>query len=99
MHILVLNVGSSSLKYQLIDTDGDAIAESRDRRLARGQVERIGGEAIITLTAGDEPPVKTTAALRDHAAAVEHVIRWIVSDASGVPLSSLGEVEAVGHRV
>jgi acetate kinase len=99
MHILVLNVGSSSLKFQLIDTDEAAIAESRDRRLARGQVERIGGESIVTFTVGDKPPVKTTARLRDHAAAVEHVIGWIVSDSSGVPISSVGEIEAVGHRV
>ena len=47
MHILVLNVGSSSLKFQLIDTDGAAIAASSDRRLARGQMDRIGGEAIV----------------------------------------------------
>ena len=99
MHILVLNVGSSTLKFQLIDTDGDAIAASRDRRLARGQIERIGGEAIVTLAALDKPPKKTTAALRDHAAAVEHVIAWVTSDSSGVPVSSVGEIEAVGHRV
>jgi acetate kinase len=99
MHILVLNVGSSSLKFQLIDTDGAAIAESRDRRLARGQVERIGGESIVTLAVADRPAVKTTARLRDHAAAVEHVIGWIVDGASGVPISSVGEIEAVGHRV
>jgi acetate kinase len=99
MHILVLNVGSSSLKFQLIDTDASAIAESRDRRLARGQVERIGGESIVTFAVEDKPPVKTTARLRDHAAAVEHVIAWIVGDSSGVPISSVGEIEAVGHRV
>src|SRR3954471_20665225 len=99
MHILVLNVGSSSLKFQLIDTDEAAIAESRDRRLARGQVERIGGESIVSFTVGDKPPVKTIARLRDHAAAVEHVIGWIVGDSSGVPISSVGEIEAVGHRV
>jgi acetate kinase len=99
MHILVLNVGSSTLKFQLIDTDGAAIAESRDRRLARGQVERIGGESIVTLGVENKPAVKTTARLRDHAAAVEHVIGWIVGDSSGVPLSSVAEIEAVGHRV
>jgi acetate kinase len=99
MHILVLNVGSSSLKFQLIDTDESSIAESRDRRLARGQVERIGGESIVSLSVGDKPAVKTTARLRDHAAAVEHVIGWIVSESSGVPISSVGEIEAVGHRV
>ena len=55
MRILVLNAGSSSLKFQLIDTDAEAIAESRDRRLARGVVERIGGPAIVTRAAGDAP--------------------------------------------
>jgi len=45
--------GSSSLKIQLIETDGAAIATASDRRLARGQIERIGGEAIVTLTAGE----------------------------------------------
>ena len=99
MHILVLNVGSSSLKFQLVDTDGTAIAESRDRRLARGQVERIGAEAIVTLAVGDEPMVKTTAHLRDHTAAVEYVIGWIVGDSSGIPIASVGEIQAVGHRV
>ena len=99
MRILVLNAGSSSLKFQLIDTDGAAIAESRDRRLARGQVERIGGQAIVTLAAANAPPTKTTAPIRDHAAAVEHVITWLASPDSGVAIESVAEIEAVGHRV
>src|SRR6185437_7734795 len=99
MHILVLNVGSSSLKFQLIDTDGTAIAESHDRRLARGQIERVGGEAIVTLEAADRAATTTTAQLRDHAAAVEHIIAWLTSADSGVPISRVGEIEAVGHRV
>jgi len=99
VRILVLNAGSSSLKFQLIDTDGAAIAESRDRRLARGQVERIGGQAILTLAAGDAAPTKSTAPIRDHAAAVEHVITWLAGPESGVPIESVAEIEAVGHRV
>jgi acetate kinase len=99
MHILVLNVGSSSIKFQLIDTDGPAIAAAKDRRLARGQIERIGGEAVVTLAANDDHSTKTTAAIRDHAAAVEHIITWLTSQASGVPISSVAEIEAVGHRV
>src|ERR1051325_6429174 len=62
VHILVLNVGSSSLKFQLIDTDDTAISQRTDRRLARGQIERIGGEAILTLAAGDQPHRTTTVA-------------------------------------
>jgi len=49
MNILVLNYGSSTLKFQLIATDLDRIEQNADERLCRGQVERIGGEAIITV--------------------------------------------------
>src|ERR671916_501012 len=48
MNVLVLNSGSSTVKFQLILTDLDRIASDADERLARGQIERIGGEAIIT---------------------------------------------------
>jgi acetate kinase len=99
MNILVLNVGSSTLKFQLIDTDNDAIATNTDRRLARGQIERIGGEAILTLEATGQPTVRTTASLRDHAAAIERVIAWITSAESGVPVQSVAEIQAIGHRV
>src|SRR4051812_41094156 len=99
MNILVLNVGSSSIKFQLIDTDGDAIAAARDRRLARGQIERIGGEAIVTLEANGAVATKSTAQIRDHAAAVEHIIGWLTSESSGVPIDSVAEIKAVGHRV
>ncbi|MEP6621199.1 MAG: acetate kinase [bacterium] len=99
MNILVLNAGSSSIKFQLIDTDGDAITASRDRRLAKGQIERIGGEAIMTCSANGGHATTSTAPLRDHTAAVEHIIAWLVSDESGVPISSVGAIEAVGHRV
>jgi acetate kinase len=100
VHILVLNVGSASLKFQLIDTDETAIASSRDRRLARGQIERIGGEAILTLSAGDDRrATKSTASLRDHAAAVEYIIAWLTSSESGVPIARVADIQAVGHRV
>lgn len=99
MNILVLNVGSSTLKFQLIDTDESKIARAEDRRMARGHIERIGGEAIITLEAAGAVQTKTTATLRDHAAAVERVIAWLTSAESGVPIASVGEIEAVGHRV
>jgi acetate kinase len=99
MHILVLNVGSATLKFQLIATDADAIASGRDRCLARGQIERIGGEAILTLTAGDRPAAKSAAAIRDHRHAVDSVVSWLTSADSGAPIASVGEIEAVGHRV
>ncbi len=99
MKILVLNVGSSSLKFQLIDTDQSAIEGNRDRRLASGQIERIGGEAILTLGAGTAAASRTTAQIRSHADAVERVIKWMADPASGVEISAASDIEAVGHRV
>lgn len=99
MNVLVLNVGSSTVKFQLVDTDQQAIAESRDRRLAKGQIERIGGEAVLTYQAGDAPQSLTTAAIRNHAEAVTHIIGWLTSDESKVPLHAAADIAAVGHRV
>ena len=99
MNILVLNVGSSTLKFQFIDTDEAAIAAATDRHIARGHIERIGGEAILTLSVAGREPVKTTAMLRDNAAAVEHVVQWLTSAESGVQIATIGEIHAVGHRV
>ncbi|HEY0080371.1 MAG TPA: acetate kinase [Pyrinomonadaceae bacterium] len=100
MNILVLNCGSSSVKFQLIATDLDRIAENRDERLARGTIERIGGEAIITTQAEGRAAERTTAPLRDTRAAVDLVIRWACSETSGIrEVQSVADIHAVGHRV
>ena len=49
MNVLVVNCGSSSLKFQVIDTDLEAIEHDTDRRRAWGTIERIGSEALIAL--------------------------------------------------
>src|SRR3954469_15725039 len=99
MNVLVLNVGSSSLKFQVVRTDADRLAGNRDEKLARGIIERIGGEAVMTARGAEGREVRTTAALRDHRAAVEHLVRWIVDDESPTTISSVAEIDAVGHRV
>jgi len=100
MNILVLNCGSSSLKFQLIATDLERIAGNSDKRLAHGQIERIGGAAIITLTAEGKTPQRSAAPVRDIKSAVETIVRWIASDASEVDeIKSLADIHAVGHRV
>jgi len=99
MNVLVLNVGSATLKFQLVRTDLQHIAENTDEKLARGQVERIGGEAVYAYRAGDGAMQRGTAALRDHRAAVDHVLGWLVSPEAGTGLASVAEIEAVGHRV
>ncbi len=100
MNVLVLNCGSSSVKFQLIATDLDRIAGNSDVRLARGAIERIGGEAIITLHAEGRPPQRSTAPLRDTRAVVELIIRWACSENSEIrDVRSVADVHAVGHRV
>lgn len=99
MNVLVLNTGSSTVKFQVVGTDVDRIAADTDETIARGLIERLGGEAIITLRAGDAAPVRTTEPLRDHRAAVEFILSWLVSDESGPALAARSDIEAVGHRV
>jgi acetate kinase len=99
VNILVLNVGSSTLKFQLVATDEQRFADDSDRRVARGQVERIGGEAIWTYRADGGERVTGQASLRDHRAAVDHLLGWMTDADSGVPISSVAEIGAAGHRV
>ena len=99
MNVLVLNTGSSSLKFQVIDTDLDAIEKNADRQLARGLIERIGSESLVTFRVEGKPTVRRTAALRDHRAALDYVLRWLVSPEADVPgLKSMADIHAVGHR-
>jgi len=89
MNILVLNAGSSSLKFQII-------ADST--RLCKGEVDRIGGEAIITIEAGANR-TKRTAPLRDINQALDYVLKHIASDQGPKEIQSLGDIHAIGHRV
>ncbi|HEY7234988.1 MAG TPA: acetate kinase [Gemmatimonadaceae bacterium] len=99
MNVLVLNAGSSTLKFQLVRTDQERMAAGTDERLARGQYDRIGGETIYAVSTKSGATLRGTAPLRDHRAAIEHLLTWLASDASDVPISSIAEIEAVGHRV
>jgi len=100
MNILVLNCGSSTIKFQLISTDRDAMRCDGDCRLARGVIERVGGEAVLTLHTGSKPASHFSEPLRDIRAAVDYIIRWVVSPGSGIDtIQSLSQIHAVGHRV
>jgi acetate kinase len=99
MNVLVLNAGSSTLKFQLVHTDADRIAKHTDEKLARGQIERIGGEAIFTLRGCGETVVRGSAGLRDLRAAVDYIVRWLASEESGPVIGAIGDIDAVGHRV
>jgi acetate kinase len=100
MNVLVLNSGSSSLKFQVIATDHERIQQYKDDRICRGEVEGIGGEAIIHIRYREQQVQTFTASLRDLASALEYLVRYIASDRSGVPeIKSTADVHAVGHRV
>lgn len=96
MLVLVLNCGSSSLKFQLIETDLETIANNSDRRVAHGQVERIGGAATITFAANGKPTERSGAPIRTIQAAIEAVMKWL--SASSI-ISGSKDVNAIGHRV
>jgi len=92
MKILVLNCGSSSVKYQLIDTDTQVA-------LAKGLVSRIGmAESVLTHKPWDRPEIKVSAEILDHIAAIEFVVSILLSANHGV-IKDKAEIEAVGHRV
>lgn len=99
MNVLVLNVGSSTVKFQLIRTDKERIDEDRDEKLAQGMVERVGGEAVLSLWTEENGSSRTTASIRDIKAAIDWILKWLVSEDSGVDIGSLSDIDAVGNRV
>src|SRR5260370_38048088 len=77
MNVLVLNSGSSSLKFQVIATDLERIRRDADERLCKGYVERIGGEAIITVEARNRPPREETGPGRQISPTRASLPRWV----------------------
>lgn len=98
MRVLVLNCGSSSVKFQLVETDEASAKTGRDRALARGQVENIGGAAIVKFEAVEKRPLKETGEILEHKIAVERILTLLTREDTGV-LKDRREIEAVGHRV
>ncbi len=92
MKVLVINAGSSSLKYQLLDTDTQAV-------LAKGLCERIGIDGKFTYKApGKETIDAKDVAMPTHSEAIQAVLDALVDPANGV-VGSMKEIQAVGHRV
>ena len=91
MRILVLNAGSSSLKYQLFDMDNGDV-------LAKGNCERIGAGGTVTHKRPEADNFYEEIDLPDHGAALERVLSLLTSKEYGV-IESIKEIDAVGHRV
>jgi acetate kinase len=97
MNVLVLNCGSSSVKFQLIETTPEQMAARSDRRLARGSVERIGEpEPRLTARLGDNPSESKAVKAQNHGAALDAAFEWMMTLGA---LKHKDEIQGVGHRV
>ncbi|MDR1018117.1 MAG: acetate kinase [Lachnospiraceae bacterium] len=91
MNVLVINCGSSSLKFQLINSETEGV-------LAKGLCERIGIDGVLTYTPAGEEKEKSNLAMPTHTEAIQFVIDALTNEKTGV-VKSLDEIGAVGHRV
>ena len=91
MKVLVVNAGSSSLKYQLFDTSDNSV-------LAKGICERIGIGGEITHKISGRPDYKESVEMHDHTEATKVLIRVLTDPAVGC-IKDMSEIEAVGHRI
>ncbi|MDO4556821.1 MAG: acetate kinase [Lachnospiraceae bacterium] len=91
MNVLVINCGSSSLKYQLIDSETETV-------LAKGLCERIGIDGVLTHQPAGKDKIKMEAAMPTHTEAIGMVLDQLTDKENGV-ISSLDEISAVGHRM
>ncbi len=98
MKVLVLNCGSSSVKFQLVSTDAALAASGGDRALAKGLVENIGGAALLRYEAEGKRTVKETEEILEHKIAVERILGLLTRPDVGI-LADRTEIDAVGHRV
>ena len=91
MNVLVINCGSSSLKYQLINSDTETV-------IAKGLCERIGIDGRLTYQKAGLDKEITEAAMPTHKQAIQLVLDALVNEKTGA-IKSLSEIDAVGHRV
>jgi acetate kinase len=99
MKVLVLNSGSSSVKFQIIETDLERMNAHQDLTLAVGLVEKIGlSDSRLLLEVPDRKPYQDYREILEHRTAIEWVLRILVDTEVGI-LESVDEIGAVGHRV
>ena len=91
MNVFVVNCGSSSLKYQLINSDTEEV-------IAKGLCERIGIDGRLTHKPTGKEPVVKEVAMPDHKSAVSYVLEELTDAKAGV-IKDLSEIDAVGHRI
>jgi acetate kinase len=98
MKVLVVNCGSSSVKFQLVETDATSAEAGTDRAIAKGLVENVGGTAVLKFEVPGRKPVKETADILEHKIAVERILDFLTHGENGI-LHDRRDIGAVGHRV
>lgn len=98
MKVLVLNSGSSSLKFQLLETDAASAAAGTDRALAKGLVDNIGSTAVVRYEPLGKPPMRESGEILEHKIAVARSLDLLTRPEGGV-IRDRSEIEAVGHRI
>lgn len=101
MNVFVLNCGSSSVKFQLINTDLDLFESEGDKTIAKGLIEKVGTkEAIINLQAEGGAPFKGVEPVLDHRAAIMRIKSWMEEPTTKIPgVHGWDDIHAIGHRV
>ena len=101
MKILIANLGSTSFKYRLFEVSAETDATGGEQELARGGVERIGGQesrvyASLDRPGGEATQIETVQPVPDHGVALEAAIAQLTADRG--PLSSIADVAAIGFK-
>ena len=100
MKILVLNSGSSSLKFQVIEVEISDSGECAAEYIVKGLVESIGSYSQLTFNVSGRAKVRKSMPLKNHEAAIDTVLGWLTSPAADIDsIRSYSDIQAVGHRV
>ncbi len=101
MNVFVLNCGSSSVKFQIINTDLDLFEADADRMVAKGVIEKVGTkEAIVNFQADGGEPFKAVEPIGDHREAIMRIKAWMDQPTTKIEgIKSWDDLHAIGHRV
>ncbi|MBX9704305.1 MAG: hypothetical protein K2X39_09155, partial [Silvanigrellaceae bacterium] len=94
MNILVINCGSSTIKFQLVFTNKELISLDTDDFILRGMIEGIGGHCLASFEIRDKPTFRDALPIKDHKEALEYILQQVF-----MQLNMNCKIEAVGHRV
>jgi acetate kinase len=101
MNVFVLNCGSSSVKFQIINTDLELFESDADKCIAKGLIEKVGSkEAILSFQTDGDAPFKAVEPVLDHRAAIMRIKSWMEEPGTKIAgVNGWDDIHAIGHRV